>query len=268
MHMDRIRDLLAERGMDVSNIKTADQALTKIQETLAEKNSEIDRRSKKLTTLKIVANGKRPKQTRPELPLQCRTALDRLKSFAYDLEYRDPDSDENVALIDKGTQAIIKRDGLDYGAALVKLTEEKPSLFRELGLQTSPQEIFGDLVTTYTERFKGDLGIRIERFAEDNDPDVALGLATGEYAEDSAGAEKYMTVMHPSLAELAQIAECDWDGFVNACNGAWVKDVEGEAFAQRVVDRYNRARQAEEREAQRLQEQDGIYKTYLAERGI
>lgn len=261
MHMDRIRDLLAKHGADVSNVKTGDQVIAKLKETLKDKDSEINRLSERPTVKRIVAGEGKPKQTRPELPLQCQTALSALRTFCFDLQFRDPESDEEMDRIVKGAEAIMKRDGLSYRDALEKLAAEKPSLFRELE-PVSPVEMFSDLVVSYAEQFKGDLDARINRFAEDSDPETALGLATEEYAEDSVWAEKFIGLMHPALARLAEIAEYDWAGFIAACRGAWTADVEGEAFAERIAARYDRSRLAEDRE------QDAIYKQYLKERGI
>lgn len=261
MHMNKICALLAKQGVDVSNIKTASEAVAKLQETFENKDSKINQLSERPTAVRILANGKKPKQTGTDLPPQCRVALDKLRQFAFDLEYQDPESPAGMDRIDKGTKAAMKRDGISYRAALEKLAAEKPSFFQELE-PTSPVEIFRDLVADYTERFKGNLDARIERFSQTNDPNEALELATEEYMQDSVGAEKFLGLTHRPLAELAQIAECDWSGFINACKGAWAADVEGEAFAERIVERYNRSRLAEERE------QDAIYKQYLKERGI
>lgn len=261
MHMNRIRDLLAERGVDVSGIKTADEAVAKLRETLGDKDSQIAQLSERRTTLRIVPNGKESKQAGSELPLQCQTALSGLKQFCYDLQFRDPDTPENVERIDRETKAIMKRDHTRYDAAIIQLITEKPSLFRELELAKSPREIFSDLVAAYAEKYKGSIDNRIERLSEDNDPNEALELALEEYVEDYSGAENFITLMHPSLAQLAEICEGDWGGFINACRGAWDPSLDGEAFAEHIVTRYNRARSSAEKE------QEKLYQVYLDEMG-
>ena len=140
--------------------------------------------------------------------------------YCFDLHYEDHNADTAV----RETNALVKREGLSFMEATLKLAGERPYLFREPTLRQTPQEHLDTLI-------------------------IAEADKTNTSLEEASGA---VEAAFSDLAKAAKIWRADSRGFDSICRTLGGIAVKKEQLLAEFVKRYELARKRQEQKEDRI----------------